>query len=290
MSTPYVLPATLLTLPTGVQWNTIPSSGATSEAQYAAQLELCRAASRWADGECTMPLHATQDPEELEAPGNRCSPDANGVLWIKPLRKPVVSVVSVEIRPNVGRTTDYQAVQADNITVLSNPGADEFASGSGTQRIRVIGTGIVKGLPWGSYSVRLTYVNGWANSELSAATLVGATTLSVLDATGFAAGDTIDIVDTSLSETTTITAVSGTTLTVGALANAHATGVQVTALPANIRYAAAWYAAHLALFRGSSAMAIPVASARRSMSSGNKGETNYLELAQMNLAPYRRVW
>ena len=277
-------------MPTGVQWNTIPSAGATSQAQLAAQLELCRAASHWCDAQCAMPLHATSDIEEIAAPGRRASPDANGVLWITPLRKPVISVTTLETRPMIGVTTDYTTVTATNVTLMSNAGQEEFAAGAGTYRIRAVATGITKGLPWQSWSLRLTYVNGWANSELSAATLVNATSLSVVDATGFAVGDTIEIVDAANTETATITAVSSTTLTVAALTYAHAAGVQVTAMPANIRLAAGYYAAHLAMFRGSSAMAIPVASARRVMSSGSKGEQNYLMLAQQHLAPYRRVW
>lgn len=290
MSTPYLLPPTLKDLPTGVQWNSIPANGSSDAAQYAAQLELCRAASRWADATCNMPLHATADTEELTAPGPYAIPDGNGILWVTPRRKPVLSVASIELRSNIGQTTDYTAIEANRITILTNAGADELAAGSGSTRIRVIGTGIVKGVPFGAFSLRLTYVNGWANSELSTASTAGATSITLADATGFAVGDTIEIVDTSLSEDTTISAIAGTTLTVDALTYAHDSGVQVTELPANIRYAAAWYAAHLALFRGSSAMAIPVAGVRHTTSASKVGETNYLELAQLNLMPYRRVW
>src|SRR5512146_1088920 len=277
-------------MPTGVQWNTIPSSGASTAAQLAAQLELCRTASRWADSFCEMPLMATADVEEMTAPGPRAVADDNGVLWITPLRKPVLSVTSVETRPSVAFDSDYTAVTDTYITLLGNSGASELAAGAGTSRIRVVGSGIIKGFGWQSWSVRLTYVNGWANSELTASVAVGGTSISVLDATGFRVGDNVELPDAVNTETVTISAVSGTTLTVSALAHAHAAGVQVTNLPANIRTAAGWYAAHIALSRGSSAMSIPVATSGHRRVNPAGGETFYLTLAMGLLQPYKRVW
>ena len=138
--------------------------------------------------------------------------------------------------------------------------------------------------------MRFTYVNGWANSELASAVTSGGTSLSVLDGTGYSVGDSVEIADATLTETVSISAVNGTTLTVSALVNSHAAGVQVTNLPSNIRTAAGWYAAHIALSRGSSAMAIPIAGARRSRPAGSGGDTFYLDLATQLLQPYRRVW
>lgn len=288
MTTPYLSPAELVNLPTGVQWQSIPGAKASAAEQTAAQLLLLSGASQWCDAQCGMPLRATSDQEEFAAPGPYATADRWGVLTIAPRRWPVLSVTTLEVRPSYGRTTDYVALDADDITLETNAGAAELASGAGTRRIRVLASGIVKGTPRGAWSLRLTYVNGWPHSELATAVSSAATTLTVLDGTGFAAGQTVTLSDGAQSEDATISAVSGMTLTVPALAYKHAAGVVVTALPAPVRLACGYYAAHIALRRGSQATALPPVHQVRTTRQAT--ETDYLQLALDHLAPYRRLW
>jgi phage tail sheath protein FI len=73
------------------------------------------------------------------------------------------------------------------------------------------------------------------STTLSAAEASGSTTISVTSATGFAVGGTITIAQGATTENATITAVSGTTITLGAgLANAYPSGttVEVVVIPA----------------------------------------------------------
>jgi hypothetical protein len=67
----------------------------------------------------------------------------------------------------------------------------------------------------------------FATTVTSAATLVGATTLPVSDASGFAATGIATIVDGTSSENVTVSAVTATTITVSATKYAHAAGVTV---------------------------------------------------------------
>jgi flagellar hook-associated protein 1 FlgK len=122
---------------------------------------------------------------------------------------------SLDLRSNI----NYVAGPTFSIHDSNNPGA---AGGAGpeTSLLGVLGAAGLDGI---------------ANSVTTASTLAGTNTITVANATGFAAGQTIDIDSGANLEVETITAVNGNTLTLGAaLANNHASNTQVYQVAGNV--------------------------------------------------------
>ena len=289
--TPYILPAELLNLPTGVQWSTIPRAGATAAEQAAAQYQLCMTASDWVDGECHQSLRATTDADIYHIQGSRAAIAPGGELEVQPYRWPVLSVSLAELRASNANDTDYSTIASADISLLSNAGPAELAAGAGTSVVRISGSWY--GIQRDALTLRLTYVNGWPNSALSAGVTVGQTSLPISDVVGWAVGTQAQIIDGANTERLTVTAVvangDGTgSLTVPALGYVHVVGVMVTAMPGRIRTAAGFYVAHLALFRGTQAIAPPSIRGGAPRMTSVSGQ-DFLQLAKDNLVPFRRI-
>ena len=303
MSTPYLTPAQLTTLPTGINWAQIPRTNATAAEQQAAQLDLVWQATRWVDTQCGMPVRCTSDTEQIGVNGYRAAVRSDSVLVIQPRRWPVLAVANLQVRPAQGNATTWVVIAASDILPILNAGSDELAAGIGTREVWVLGHGV----PWrslpDSYVAQLTYTNGWPHGGLTASAAVGATTLTVDASAGWT--DLIalqttyqaELPDGGATEVVTVTAATanndGTaTLTLSAgLANQHAAGIICTTLPRTLWLAAGFYAAHLALRRGSYAIAVPPL---RGNGGGGKlpasPDSGFLQEAQDLLAPYRRVY
>lgn len=293
--TPYITPNQLVRVPTGVNWQTIPSQQASATERQAAQQDLCNAATRWVDGYCGQPLRATADREVLEANGNRAAVDAEGVLTLWPRRWPVLAVAAVEVRPVMGQDADYRAVGSTGISLVANPGVSELAAGAGTSMLKVVGSGIPYRSRSGSWLVRLTYTNGWPHAGLVGAHDEGATALSVDNALGWVAGMQAELPDGAGTEYVTVQGVtlsgdgSGTLALTAATLYGHAGGVPVTTLPETVWTACAYYVAHLAIARGSTSIAIPpMAGAPHAYQV--QTAPNFMKLAQEHLRAYRRVF
>jgi hypothetical protein len=129
----------------------------------------------------------------------------------------------------------------------NDPGGDAASTSSAPDQIKV-GTDVV-GAPvdlWdtqsaGGYWWTVVPVEalspGALSTSLALPAPLGATTVQVMDGSGFAKGDVISIGDPLDLETTSITAVNGSTLTLAAaLTNAHGPGEAVVRSGANIIY------------------------------------------------------
>jgi hypothetical protein len=138
---------------------------------------------------------------------------------------------------------------------------------------------------WAQFS----YINGYPVTTLAAPVTAGATSMTVVDATGIVANQTLlSIKDGRLLEQVVPTAVNGNTLTIPALLNAHAAGVGVTALPDDIEEATlllisrlhdTWSLSMGAITHDGTGARVPGAKVARAMCD-----------AAVMLSPYRRMW
>jgi hypothetical protein len=151
--------------------------------------------------------------------------------------------------------------------------------------------------------VLVSYVNGWPHTSLTAAAAAGARTLSVDDVTGFA-GATAFSYDGAMTETVSVTAVAATsplplpngvgaaqtgpgTITLASpLTHAHAVGTVVSALPANVIWAAALAAAAQVLEGGYTSISVQNISG--SLTEGGNGVGDVQTEYEWLLEPFAR--
>lgn len=223
LATPYLTVAELKRSPIYTQLQKLIPGG--SQADNDAELaQIIQRVSAMINGEVNQNLAATTD---VEAGWCRISDD--GELRIHTRCTPVVEVISVSVG-----ATPYSMVPVTDLTyALSDP-----------WRITIMQQALL-GIagPFGRCGRRVwaqwTYVNGYPVTLTSAATAVGDTTITVVDATGIVAGQTrLTIEDGKFQETITPSAVTGNVLTVAPLGFAHTPGVGVNALPHDIQEAA----------------------------------------------------
>ncbi len=303
--TPYITPSTLINASTGVSWNTIPFRGATPQEQYAEQLNICMRSTAAVDAFCNQPLRATVDTESFVGPGDfRCQLQPTGVARLLTSRSPVTSVVSGQISAAATFPRTYTTIPANQfepeVLLLGVYGTTApSVSGGGGQAI-LLAPGWVTWL-FGRLSSRLqvVYVNGWPHASITTAAAAGASALVVDDITGWGGaggvmydGGSQEFVSCSTVTPNVTGAISGPgTLNLSApLTYAHARGVLVSTLPANIQQAAIYFGVSQALTRGATATAV------QSISGGAGGSgpgttQQYVKLAQDELQAYkRRYW
>jgi hypothetical protein len=137
-------------------------------------------------------------------------------------------------------------------------------------------------------TLKYTYLNGWANTTLSLAASVNATSITVADSTGIVANQKLSIYDGIAQETVTVTAINGNVLTLSrGLLFAHAVGVGVSAIPEAVKQATIMLATALIKNRGSLAITMQESSVLNVNASPN--QSGDVDIAKKLLAPYRRV-
>src|SRR5882757_3197885 len=275
-STPYLTVAELKRSPIYTQLQKLVPGG--SQADNDAELgRIIMRVSAMINGESRQNLAATVD---IEADWATFSD--HGDLRIHTRGNPIIQVVSVLIGPepyNLTAISDLTHVELDpwQITIpafaVSNVG------------------------PWGYRSRRRvwaqwTYVTGYPVTTLASAVAAGATSLTVADATGVVAGQTVlTIEDGKWLEMVVPTVVAGNTLTVAPLAFAHQAGVGVSALPGDITEAALLLISRLhdswSLSMG--AVTHDGSGAREPKGGAGSGARALCD-AGVILAPYKRVW
>jgi hypothetical protein len=169
----------------------------------------------------------------------------------------------------------------------------------------VVAPGYIPPLSRGRNSTRLlvSYANGWPHTSLTAAANSGDTVLHVDDVTAFAGvsafaydGAETEIVSVlSVSATTPLSLPNGVgtaqtgpgTITLSSgLANPHPVGVCVSALPANVIWAAALAAAAQALEAGITSISIQ--NIQGSLDTGGKGVEGVQTSYEWLLEPFAR--
>jgi hypothetical protein len=298
LTVPYVSVAEFSTAPTWLDVDDLVPGG-TANQQAAELYNVLLRASDWADEWCGQRLGAHTAFEQTRARVNR-----DGLVYLHPSNVPVRQVTGIAYGSNFQNLTlltDLTQVWVEDsrgIVVSMIPqhgsfaGTLEFGSIPSTSNVQIF--------------VEYQYVAGYCSTTLSSPVLAAATSLPLVDPTGLQApsttllgslkGSTARIWDPLLEEAVTVASgyTAGSTpvpITTGTV-NAHAAGVSVSELPAEVHQAIICFAVSLML-REDVAGEEPFAGTpygpalRRSKAGGAAG--GLLDSAYELLAPYRRV-
>jgi hypothetical protein len=142
--------------------------------------------------------------------------------------------------------------------------------------------------------VTMTYVNGYANTLLTANSSAGATSLTVSDRTGFLPGQQFQIYDGTATELLKVSASFVPTTGAGAVTldaacvNAHTAGISVSALPPAIKQAAIHVTSSILKGRGTSAIVMGQLTPSQ-MYDQNPSQVMDINAAKAILEPFRRI-
>lgn len=284
----YVSPAEFKAAPTGVDVSQLIPGDSNQAHQLAALVMQLQRASGVADKICRKVLAATVD---TQAGFYRVQRDKNLGSVIKvPLDFiPVTAVASV----SVGSTPSALAPLTD----LSN-----VWIGKKTATIPVFGNG--NGTNTGPSSrftgdlfATVQYVNGWANTTLTASVAPADTHIVVASPLGIMAGQQINLVNTSNAEVVTISPtwtpqITGSNVTIplsGAVVGTYAAADTVTAMPQEVKQAVILIAKSLIKTRGSESIVLSsVTSQPDHINREESGVSSDMDFAEFLLSDYVR--
>lgn len=184
-------------------------------------------ASTWADTELDMPLGAHVRTEHA-----RCSPDRWGRLKYHPEHAPVISVAALA----TGGTPDELDEITDPQVWTEQDGRIIIAYGPAGPTL----TGLQFGGPAaaGELLTRWTYIAGWPATQLAATAAAAATSITVRNPVGIAAGTVLRLWTPGSEEAITVASVAGPLVTLTApLAAEHQAGMTCSAIPPDARMA-----------------------------------------------------
>lgn len=272
--------------------------GGTTQQNQAELANVIRRASSWIDSYCNQVLGATVDTETREARLNR-----DGFLRIITQNTPIISVSNLQYRLypqaqwNIVDPSTYYVydnrIESYNffsyfglfwpnlpMPFMPQPMGQPYQPYTTPEQARYI-----QGIP---LMVQYTYVNGYPNTYLQQASLAGANTVTVVDATGIQQGTKMTIYDGADTEDVTVSAVNGNVLTLNSnLIFPHSTGVAISSLPAVIKEACIILTAYLIHTRGRSS--IKMAPTGPYQVATGKEDAVDIEMAWNMLRPYRRL-
>lgn len=314
---PYISPVTLITAPTGIDWDSIPPGDDVTPAQNAAEWwNMCQRSTAKADAYCNQVLRATIDTELLHGPDYRVTtgPAAGGVssgYWGQNTyntrailaRWPVLSITQVLVAPNTFPRT-YRTIPTNwyepEIPPIGIYGSNAPSSSAFGGQAIIIGAGYVDQCNGrNGYALQVTYTNGWPHAEIAQNATAGSTSLVLDDCTGWAStsyqgklGATGVIKDSGLQETTHVTSATTTAGpgTVGLstpLVYPHQQGTIFTTMPAVIEQACILFATAEALTRGATTTTIHDISGHSQNTGGDVEGLN--SEAELLLHPFRRT-
>jgi hypothetical protein len=230
-------------------------------------------------------LNATTNTEN-----GRYRPNRYGQVIINPYFTPIIQVT--DFKAGYGPGAGLWDIPIDNNTcsIEREQFIVTYSSSVGLQ----VGPLTIAGGNWAPDTqlfCEWTYINGYANSFTSAQVAAGSTTIELNDTTGLIAGQNVFIWDGVNDEYVTVTAVDNTTVT---LANptlfTHGVGVNVSAIPADVKQAAIHFVIGLVKQRGQGGLVIgetgePIATTPKAQNSMED-----FVMAYDLLHPFRVVW
>jgi len=267
--------------------NLIP--GGDAAAQTAAIQQLIYMASAQADNIClgaTGTLCATINTEQGRYRANR-----QGFIVVHPAYWPILEVDSFAIGSLPAAQTPI-TVSSSNCWVESR----QFTVTANASTLTTVGP-----LDFGSMGYTnqaqfctYTYVNGFANTTLAASASASATSIQVASITGIYAGQPLTIWDGSSTETVMIASSwngTSTTLPINtALTYAHASAVNVSALPASVKQAVIHLVVAAIKQRGEGGLVIAEVGAPTAATSNDITSSSDLARARDLLHAFLQVW
>lgn len=249
--TPYITAADFLAEPTGVDTSQlIPAGSSLTEA--AALARLVANASSEADRICQKVLAATLD---VESDLYRVQRD--GTIHVPLPYGPVISVnnVSIGYSPN----TMTPMPDLSGIKIIRN--VARIPAPTAPPLNYRFSPNPAANAPHGWIYADISYVNGWAHSTLTAATLANAGSVMPGNVAGFVPGlpfTVYDGVNTEPAQVASNYVIGAATVPLAApLAYAHGNGVTVSALPPFVRQSVIALAKWLAKTKGTKAIVMP---------------------------------
>ena len=282
-STPYLTIAEFKQAPTAVDVDDLVGGG-TSAINDQELANVIARASSWIDAHCGQVLSSTTDTEALRARFDRM-----GFLKVHPRFSPITELVSLSYGglPTLMASVDISTVWIEPETIVF-PVQGFSAAFAGPIQFS------------GNYSstqelfVSITYVNGYANTLLSASVSASATSLSVDDLAGFTPLHQFMIYDGSSTELLTVsssfvaTSGAGNLPLASAVKYTHAVGISVSALPPAVKQAAIYVTSAILKARGNASLVMQTLTPT-TIQSSNPSAAGDLMSAWDLLKPYRRI-
>lgn len=284
----YVAPWEFTNAPTGVDVNALVP-GASVQVNQAALIMQLQRASQVADNLCQKVLAATLDTQHGRY---RVQND----LMLGPVVK-----VPLDYTPVVAVSAVSWGWSPSTMTVMSSLANVEFSRKTATIPIYPPGAttaGPIVALSGSRALVNVTYVNGWANTALTATATTGATQISVATDLGIVPGQQLRLANANSSEVVTVSpsyvaTANNTATTVPLVAptvGSYAVGDLASALPQDIKQAIILIAKTLIKTRSSSSVQMPSAGTDHPGTEHqvSPGISDDYDLAVELLSPYRR--
>jgi hypothetical protein len=279
---PYLTPAEYQNAATGVDSSNLVPSGSASQ-QAAALLRVIARASAWADTICQKILAATRDTQAGHYRVHR-----DGTLRIPVDYTPLVAVAAASVGdyPNQLAALPDLSVLGLGAKVVTLP-----AYAATTQPVNCYGRAAS-----GDRYASLTYVNGFANTGVTAAGASGATSLTVANPLAIFPGMQMTLIDGGSTEIVTVAAGFTPTVTIAPtavplaapLGPGHTTSAVLSALPEEIKEAVILLTTALIKTRGAEAIEMPHFGGQPSKVEAAAHGLEELDIALDLLAPHRR--
>ena len=256
--------------------------------QNRALYELIVRASAMAD-RYTMGQYGTLNAT-LNTENGRYRPNRYGQIVVNPYFTPIIQVTDFKAGYGPGTGLWDITISDDTCSIEREEFIVTYSSSVGLQ----VGPLTIAGGNWAPDTelfCEWTYINGYANSFTKSTTTAGSTTLDLADTTGLIPGMNVFIWDGVNDEYVNVEAVSGETVTLSSPTQfAHGTGVNVSALPADVKQAVIHFVIGLVKQRGQGGIVIgetgePVATTPKAQNS-----TEDFVMAYDLLHPFRVVW
>jgi hypothetical protein len=277
--------------------------------RLAEQANICQRATSQVDAYCNQVLRASVDNEQYSGPHYRMTiQNGTGNTRMILQRWPILQVLSVQVAANAVFPRQWRSLQSGMWDIEWPPigiyGTNAPSSaGEGGQSI-VLAPGTTSWcLGRQGYLVRVSYINGWPHTGLTAGVNAGSTQIQVDDCTGWAiqseatlvTGATGTVYDSGAQEVIQVTAASATagpgTLTLASpLTFNHDAGVMVSTLPQSVIWATILLCTSIALTRGATATTIQtIPGGGGSGGTGAKEPSDVAGEAELLLNPFRRT-
>jgi hypothetical protein len=286
-SIPYLTTQEYRNAPTAIDIDNLVFNSQDPEAQDNELANVIARASSWVDTYCNQILGATY---ETETQRSRISGD--GTIKFHPRYNPVIALTDFwygNPSTNLIQAQDCSVAWIENSQIIF-PYANLSTTFTSQGPIQF-------GFPSTSGQVvylKYTYVNGYPNTLIATAAQ-GDSFLTVTNATGIVAHDTLKIYDGIYSENVIVdnsyTFGSTTIPLVTPLLFSHAPGISISALPPAVKEATILATTAMLKIRGDNSLTMTVGTfpSQSAISSIDTSSASDMSMAMALLAPYRRI-